>query len=60
MSEQDWTNGTWRGSRLQQHRRFQALTFREKMSVMEDLAEVARRMSGVRPLDRQPESDKSP
>lgn len=38
--EPDWTLGTWEGNRLIQHRAFQALSFREKLRVIEDLGEV--------------------
>jgi hypothetical protein len=37
----DWTLTTWEGSRRRQHREFLALSFREKLQVVEDLAEVA-------------------
>jgi hypothetical protein len=38
----DWTLATWEGNRLRQHREFQALTFREKLRVVESLGEVTR------------------
>ena len=38
--EPDWTLATWEGNRLAQHRAFQALSFREKLRVIEDLGEV--------------------
>jgi hypothetical protein len=48
--EPDWTLATWEGNRRIQHREFQALTFREKLRVIESLGEVsdffARRAKG--------------
>ncbi|MFI5309703.1 MAG: hypothetical protein ACHQQ3_00605 [Gemmatimonadales bacterium] len=38
--EPDWTLVTWEGNRLRQHREFQALTFRQKLQVIENLGEV--------------------
>jgi hypothetical protein len=35
--EVDWSVTTWKGSRLQQHREFQALPFARKLEVMDDL-----------------------
>lgn len=35
--EVDWSLTTWKGSRLQQHREFQALPFARKLEVMDDL-----------------------
>jgi hypothetical protein len=41
MADQpDWTLVTWEGNRRRQHREFQALTFREKLRVIESLGEV--------------------
>lgn len=39
--EPDWALATWEGNRRQQHRDFQALSFREKLDVIEQLEEVA-------------------
>jgi hypothetical protein len=36
----DWTLATWAGNRLSQHREFQALPFRDKLRVVENLGEV--------------------
>ncbi len=41
--EIDWTLATWEGSRRQQHLEFLALPFREKLQVVEDLANVVSR-----------------
>lgn len=38
----DWNLTTWKGSRLQQHREFHALTFRRKLEIAEELANHAR------------------
>lgn len=38
----DWTLTTFEGSRRRQHQEFLALSFREKLQAMEDMAEVAR------------------
>lgn len=37
----DWSLTSWDGNRLRQHREFLALSFREKLEVMEELSEVA-------------------
>jgi hypothetical protein len=37
----DWNLTTWKGSRLQQHREFFALSFREKLENIEQLDELA-------------------
>lgn len=39
--EIDWSVTTWEGSRRQQHRTFLALSFREKLEIIEELGEVA-------------------
>lgn len=38
--EVDWNLTTWEGNRRQQHREFLALSFREKLGVIEELGEV--------------------
>ena len=56
--EPDWTLATWEGNRRIQHREFQALSFREKLRIIESLGEVtdffARRASirAVKEADR--------
>ncbi len=42
-SEIDWSLTTWKGSRLQQHREFLALSFRRKLEIIEGLADMARK-----------------
>ncbi|MSR06794.1 MAG: hypothetical protein EXR93_07005 [Gemmatimonadetes bacterium] len=43
MADQpDWSLATWEGNRRQQHREFLVLSFREKVKVVEHLADVAR------------------
>ena len=37
----DWTAATWEGSRRRQHQAFLALPFRDKLAVIEDLADLA-------------------
>ena len=39
----DWNLTTWKGSRLQQHREFDALPFRRKLENVEELSALARR-----------------
>lgn len=39
--EPDWSLATWDGNRRRQHREFFALPFRDKLRVIEELAEVA-------------------
>lgn len=42
MPEQpDWRATSWEGNRLRQHREFLALSFREKLQRLEQMAEVA-------------------
>ena len=38
----DWSLTTWKGSRLQQHREFYALSFRRKLEIVEELGDFAR------------------
>lgn len=38
----DWNLTTWEGNRLRQHREFQALPFRRKLEVVEQLGDLAR------------------
>jgi hypothetical protein len=40
----EWASCTFDGARLQNHRRFQALSFGEKLAVIEGMNEVALRM----------------
>ena len=42
-SKIDWNLTTWKGSRLQQHRKFRALPFRRKLEIIEELADHGRR-----------------
>ena len=44
----DWSLTTWKGSRLQQHREFYALSFREKLQVVEELADFGRALAAKR------------
>lgn len=37
----DWNLTTWKGSRLDQHRKFKALTFAQKLELVEQLSETA-------------------
>ena len=42
MAEEiDWSLTTWEGSRREQHRRFLALSLRDKLAVVESLGEMA-------------------
>ena len=38
--EPDWSLATWEGLRSARHREFQALSFRDKLQVIENLGEV--------------------
>lgn len=40
--EVDWSVTTWQGNRLRQHREFLALPLRDKLRMIEQMAEVAR------------------
>ncbi len=44
----DWSLSTWKGSRLRQHREFQALPFRRKLEVIEELDDLARQFQEQR------------
>ena len=35
----DWSLTTWKGSRLRQHREFQALSFHRKMELLEEMSQ---------------------
>jgi hypothetical protein len=37
----DWSLTTWKGSRLQQHRDFHALSFARKLELIEQMSETA-------------------
>lgn len=37
----DWSLTTWKGSRLQQHREFYALSFAHKLELIEQMSETA-------------------
>jgi hypothetical protein len=39
--EIDWTVATWEGNRRRQHEEFRALTLRDKLSIIEQMGEVA-------------------
>jgi hypothetical protein len=41
----DWSLTTWKGSRLQQHREFQALPFARKLELMDDLQDMAKSLA---------------
>ncbi len=41
MTDEDWKVTTWRENRRRQHQAFYALSFRDKMKVIEEMAEVA-------------------
>lgn len=43
--ETDWTLATYAGNRRRQHEEFRALTFREKLAVIEELENIARHFS---------------
>jgi hypothetical protein len=40
----DWSQTTWKGHRLQQHREFHALSFRRKLEVLEEMCEQGLKM----------------
>jgi hypothetical protein len=44
----NWGLTTWKGSRLQQHREFHALSFRRKLEAIEELGDLARRFQDQR------------
>ena len=37
----DWSLTTWKGSRLQQHQEFHALSFARKLELIEQMSETA-------------------
>jgi hypothetical protein len=40
-----WTLATWKGSRRQQHREFQALPFARKLELIEEMSDMAAQFS---------------
>ena len=46
--EDPWESVTWEGNERQQLRRERAMSLREKISAMEGMAELARRMAEMR------------
>ncbi len=48
--EVDWCLTTWKGSRLQQHREFQALPFARKLEVMDELQATAESLQKAKPV----------
>ena len=48
----DWSLTTWEGARREQLRHWAALTLRERMQSLEDMAEVAERFRQMRETDK--------
>ena len=44
----DWSLGTWEGSRRAQHKAFLALSLRQKLEALEEMADLARRFQQER------------
>ncbi|MGH7462220.1 MAG: hypothetical protein ACREMA_14510 [Longimicrobiales bacterium] len=44
----DWDSVTWKGNRRRQHEAFLALSFREKLAVIENLGEIGEALRGAR------------
>lgn len=42
----DWSLTTFEGNRRRQHQEFRALTFREKLAALEDMAEIVALFAG--------------
>jgi hypothetical protein len=42
LAQIDWSVTTWKGSRLEQHRKFYDLPFRRKLEIIEGLSDFAR------------------
>jgi len=54
----DWSLTSWEGSRRAQLRRWLALTVRERLQAIEEMAEVAARIAGsTRPTERNAPTD---
>lgn len=49
-----WTDATWTGNRMRQHREFQALSFREKVLALEEMQRVSEALHIPHPRRRQP------
>jgi len=59
MREQvDWNLATWEGNRRRQHQDFLALSFREKLRIIEQLGEVADVFAACRRARGLPVSDR--
>lgn len=50
----DWSVTTWEGNRRQQHRDFYALSFRQKLEMVEQMGEVAAYFANRRRARGQP------
>jgi hypothetical protein len=50
----DWSLTTWKGSRLQQHREFQALSFSRKLELIEEMGEMAAQFGSASQAARSP------
>ncbi len=48
IPEHLWKLTTWEGSRREQLRRWRALTLREKLQAVEDMAELAAKLAAAR------------
>lgn len=48
----DWTLTTWGGSRREQLRRWRALTLRDRIRAIEDMAEISQRFQEMRERTR--------
>jgi hypothetical protein len=47
-AKMDWSLGTWEGSRRAQHKAFLALSLRQKLEALEEMADLARRFQQER------------
>lgn len=56
----DWSLTSWEGSRRAQLRRWLALTVRERLQAIEEMAELAARIAGSPQLSERSEATDSP
>lgn len=48
----DWSLTTYEGNRRRQHEEFRALSFREKLLIVEDMGDIVARLQSRRDVDR--------
>lgn len=55
----DWSKTTWEGSRREQLRRWRALSLRERLLAVEEMAELSERLAAMREQRRELKEDEN-